>query len=597
MRTFVSAVLAASSIPGAAHAQAAFEQPTVVVTASRRTQTVDDTLSSVTVLTRADIERSQAPDLLDLLRLQAGVDLSRTGGPGQSTSLFLRGTNSNQVLVLIDGVRVASSNSGQFDFAHLPVEQIERVEIVRGPRASWWGSDAIGGVIQVFTRDPAGASASARAGSYGRYGATAAFGARGDAGTFGVALGLDSMDGYSAQNERGFGYDPDDDGYHNRNASLRGTLALGTQTLGASLLRTDADVEFDEGRTDALNQSVGIALSGPLAARWTHALTAGHAREDLDTPAFFGVFESRRETLDWQHALAAADATTVSFGVNYVHEAGASIDTFGGSAAYDRSRSNRALHAGVAHEAGPFDVELAGRHDDSSTFGGESTFQAAAGWRFDGGRLFASYGEGFRAPTLSELYFPGFDGLFAGNPDLDPERSHSAEFGADWTPAAGLTLGARAYRTRVRNLIAFEGPNLSAINIGRAAIDGVELAAAFARDAWRVDAHATFQDAENRDTGLDLLRRPARKLAASATCTPIDDLDVGVEGLLASERRDFGASLPGYGLLNLRVAWRFAPAWRLDARVENVLDKDYELAAGFNTPGRSAQVALVWQER
>jgi vitamin B12 transporter len=144
----------ASILPIAAQAEPVVDQPTIVVTAVRHAQTVDDTLASVTAIDRNDIDKSPAVDLLDLLGQQAGVDISRTGGAGQSSTIFLRGTNSNQTLVLIDGVRVASATQGVFDFAHLPLDQIERIEIVRGPRAAFWGSDAIGGVIQIFTRKP-----------------------------------------------------------------------------------------------------------------------------------------------------------------------------------------------------------------------------------------------------------------------------------------------------------------------------------------------------------------------------------------------------------------------------------------------------------
>ena len=150
---------------------------TVNVTANRNAVPVKETLASVTVLTRADIEKSQAPDLVDLLTRQAGIDMTRTGGPGSQNSLFLRGSNSNHALVLIDGIRVNSATQGLFDFAHLPLSQIDRIEIVRGPRAAFWGSDAIGGVIQIFTRDPTAAYADAYVGSYGRAGIEAALAA------------------------------------------------------------------------------------------------------------------------------------------------------------------------------------------------------------------------------------------------------------------------------------------------------------------------------------------------------------------------------------------------------------------------------------
>lgn len=574
------------------------EQPEVVVTASRSAQTVDEALASVTVITREEIERSQAPDLLELLRLQPGIDLLRTGGPGQSTTLLLRGGNSNHALVLVDGVRVVNTAQGLYDFAHLPLEQIERVEIVRGPRASWWGSDALAGVIQIFTRDPDGVSFRARAGSYGRIGGAASYGARGARGSFGVTLGGEALDGYSSQNPRGFSYDPDDDGYHNRNASLRGGVEIGTQQLDAVALSTDADVEFDQGVSGAIDRSGALTLAGPLGPRWSHAATFGSSWGEIATPAFGARFDSRRRTLDWHHELELGRADTIALGVNLVDERGRSLDTFAGVPLYDEQRDNRAVYAGWRRQDGPLSGELAGRYDDNSAFGGEATFQAAAGWDFGGGaRLFGSAGEGFRAPNLNELYSPGFGGLFSGNPLLEPERSRSVELGFDFAASPAHRYELRAFRSRLRDLVAFEGMNFAAINVQRAAIDGAELSYAGRFDPWRVDLNYTWLDARNETSGDALLRRPRDKLNA-AFGRRDGRVDWALEAVAAGARRDFGGvRLAGYALVNARIAWAFAPRWRLEARLDNALDRDYELASGFDTPGRSWLLALAYDGR
>jgi vitamin B12 transporter len=586
MILLTAAALAALAAP--AQADPATEQPLIVVTADRRARTVDDTLARVSVLTRADIEASQALDLVDLLRRVPGVDLGRTGGPGQSTSLFLRGSNSNHVLVLIDGIRVSSANSGLFDFAHLPLQQIERIEIVRGPRASVWGSEAIGGVIQIFTRSPDGAGATARAGRHALYDGNVRYGWRGEHGAFAATLGGTRFDGYSAQNESGFSFDPDDDGYINRNLSVRGALDLGSQRVSGSFLGTRADVEFDQGLTDARNHSLGVAVAGPLAAGWDHTLTLGSAREDLTTPAFFARFRSRRETADWVHDVDLGAAGALVGGLNYVHEDGASIDTFGDAAVYARTRSNRAAFLGWQRDLAALDLQLSGRHDDNSAFGSETTFQGALGWSWsEQGRAFVSYGEGFRAPNLNELYSPGFGGLFAGNPDLAPESSESVELGLTQSFGAHR-LEASAYRTRIRNLVSFSGgETFRAENIGRADIDGLEIGYAWQGERYGVDASATLQDADNAATGQPLLRRPDRKLALAVSRRYGDAFEAALEGSYSSERADFGAELPSYALLDARIAWRATPQLKVGLRLDNAFDRDYELAAGFNTPGRS----------
>ena len=572
-------------------------QPEVVVTATRRAQTVDDTLATVTVITRADIERSQAPDLVTLLRGVPGVDLSRTGGEGQQTSVFLRGSNSNQVLVLIDGVRVASSNTGGFAFEHLPLGQVERIEIVRGPRASWHGSDAIGGVIQVFTRSPQGASARLAVGRWDRREAQLAYGAGDSQAGFGAVAGAIDFDGYSAQLPGSFGYDPDADGYRNRNLGLQGHRQIGSQRLSARSYSTRADVAFDRGDTTVDTDVAGVHLEGPLAASFGHRLVLGYQREALDTPVFAAAFRSRRASLDWTGDLALGPQASLVFGLNWLRERGESLDTSDGNACtYCESRRNVGLFASTQGTHGAFDWQLAARHDDNSSFGGATTGQAAAGWRAsDTLRVFGSVGQGFRAPNLNELYSPGFGGLFAGNVALDAERSNSVELGADLGVGAHR-LSARAYRTRVRDLIAFQGSaTFQAVNIARAAIDGVELGWDWRADGWRLDASATWQDARDEASGLDLLRRPDRKVAVGVDRS-FGAWTAGAGMQYASARRDFSSTLAAYTLADLRLARTLGQGWRLGLRLDNAFDRDYVLASGFATPRRALLLSVDWQQ-
>ena len=571
------------------------EQATVTVTAVRRAQTVDDTLAHATVIERAEIESTQARDLLELLRRHASVDLSRTGGPGQSTSLFLRGTNSNQVLVLIDGVRVASSNQGSFDFAHLPLAQVERIEIVRGPRAAWWGSDAIGGVIQIFTRTPAGAAAAIRGGSLGHAEAHVAYGVGNTEAGLGITAGVIDIDGISAQLPGSFGFDPDLDGYRNRHLSLRGARSFGEQRLGGSVIATDSDVDFDQGESAVRTLSGGVSLGGPLSATWEHFATIGHACDQLDTPAFFSRFRSRRTSVDWQASTDHATIGQFVLGTQWQREGGQSIDTFADEAAYDRSRRNSALFATWARDFGAQRLEAAVRHDDNSQFGGHTTTQLAWGWRTsERTRVYASWGEGFRAPNFSELYFPGFGGDFAGNPDLDPETSRSLEAGMRFAPAAGHTIRADAWRTRIDDLVAFAGPRFSAINIRAAAIDGFELVYGWQGAAWRTRFAATWQDPRDESTGLDLPRRPHRKASGEVGYRFDGGVQIAIASESASERRDPFGELGGYTLLHATLDWPLSERWRLQIRGDNLTDRAYQLAAGFGQPERTWLATLAY---
>lgn len=564
---------------------------TVQVTANRLPEKVADTLASVTVLERGDIERSQAPDLLDLLARQAGVDFSRTGGAGQASTVFLRGSNSNHTLVLIDGLRVNPATQGGFDFAHLPLAQIERIEIVRGPRAALWGSDAIGGVIHIFTRDPSRAFVDARAGSYGRAALSAGIGQELEASRFGLSAGMDRLTGFSATNAAAgpWSFDPDRDGYRNRHLSLRASTAFGQHKLSFNALATDADVEFDMGETAARNQQFGALLAGEINSAWSHSLSLGHSREALDTPAFGSTSDSQRSSLDWVNTLKPNAGNTLNIGFNWSRETGQLDSVFSGR--YEVSRRNSALFASWRGEFGPQTFELSARHDDNSQFGTVGTGNAAWGWRAsDALRFRASWGQGFHAPTFHDLHYP-----FFSNPDLRPEYSLSREAGLDWTPDARQRLSLSAFRSHIRDLIVYVGPPSNLLNISRVAIDGVELEYSYRDGAFAFTGNATWQDPRDQLTGAQLLRRARRKYSLSADYTFGNDLLLGLDLGHYGARPDFGASLSGHTRLDLRAAWPVSPAWTLEGRIENLGDIDYELVSGYNTPGRSGLLSLRYR--
>lgn len=593
-RALCAAIVLSLSLPALAQAPRTLE--TVQATASRLEKPVAETLASVTVIDRDEIETSQAPDLIDLLARQAGVDIARTGGPGNASTVFLRGGNAPHTLVMVDGVRVSSTGQGVFDFAHLPLEQIERIEIVRGPRAAIWGSDAIAGVIHIFTRDPSAGSARVHAGSYGRRGASVGAGFGDDGHGLGVTAGWERLTGFSATNPDAFGFDPDRDGYRNGNLSVRGRTALGSQRLAFSAIHTNAEVEFDQGVTDAENTSAGITLGGDLAANWSHQLSLGHAREDLDTVSgFSNAFRSRRTSLDWVNTFAVGGNGHLNLGVNWQEEEGISSNVFQGET-FSRTRRSQAGFAAYGARYGAHLLDLSVRHDDSNQFGGASTASVAWGREFGQDTLVRmSWGEGFRAPNFNELYYPDSGFGFAGNPDLEPERSETWEAGLATQPAAGHQLSLSAFRTRVRDLIAFAAPGTNnAINIARARIQGVELDYRFDGRHWNTGGNLAWLDTEDEATGLALLRRARHKAHATLGYRFDNGLSLGLDGDYVSSRRDVGGDTASYALAHLRLAWDFAEHWRLEARLENLFDRDYTMVRGYNTPGRSGLVGLVW---
>lgn len=605
----VGAALSGSVVVAStAQAQEAQLQPTIEVTASRVAQTVDASLADVSIITRTDIEKTNAPDLIEVLRLQAGVDIARTGGAGEQTAIFLRGTNSNHVLVLIDGVRVASSNTGAFAFENLPLDSVERIEIVRGPRASYWGSDAVGGVIQIFTRKLDGAHLAASVGSYGSADGSIGYGMQTDSWGFSAQAGGRHVDGFSASNVLAgpYIYNPDDNPFQNHNAVAQGWYKLGTQTLSASVFRSVGTQSFDNGPSfdnggglgisHTLDQAIGVNLEGAITQDWQHRLSVGTSRENIDTPVFGSAYRSTREQLSWTNDFALSTNQHLTAGFDYVYDRGRSLDAYAGTL-YDKTRDNTGVFAGWRVQADAFDGEVSGRYDHNSDFGGTFSGSIAGGYKLtDSLRVTASYGTAFSAPTLSQLYSPGYGGYYAGNPLLDPERSRTGEIGLEWKADEANRLEARAFTTRVRDLIDFSGGDkFQAININHAAIDGLELT-----HNWRAGAYSwtntlTLQNARNEDTDAQLLRRPKEKFSSAFDAQFSDAFSAGAEVVYAGRADDFGGSkLGAYAILNLRASYAINSQWRVGARVENLGDKNYQLAYGYNTPGRSGYLTVSW---
>ena len=603
----ITGLLLAISTTTAAAQNGDADDGKIVVTATRTAQTVDRSLAAVTVISRDDIERAQATDITELLRMQAGVDVTRTGGMGQQTSVFLRGTNSNHVLVLVDGVRASSASTGIFAWQTLDPSQIERIEIVRGPRTVLYGSDAIGGVIQIFTRRPQGAEARLEAGSFGTRAAQAGF-STGKAVRFNANVNTRRTDGYSATNPSAgvFTYNPDEDG------SLQNSLTAGLQAqLGAdstldaqtwySTANTDSDP--DASYSESENRIATVRLRQSLTTNWVQILAIGNTLDTIDSFDGTGLPSSRITTQrisgDWQHDISLNDRNLLSLGLNLVNDSGENVDTGTSTLVFDRS----------THAAGAFlnwqnrftrqSVNIGVRYDEHSRYGGHGSGQLAWGWDMaEAWRLLAAYGTAYKAPDLSQLYHPGYGGFFAGNPDLTPEVTRSAELGALYTPSAGQRLRINLFYTNADDLIAFEGTNAQAINIGKASMRGAELEYSLRRAPWRFVANATVQRAVNEITDADLLRRPHEKLALRLDRDFARRGNVGMEVLAFSSHDDIDnitfdtIEVPGYAILNLLAAYPLAGQWLLSARVENLTDKVYENVSGYNTSPRAAYVAL-----
>ncbi|MDN5849338.1 MAG: TonB-dependent receptor [Nitrococcus sp.] len=577
----------------------AIEIPPVVVTAARLPRTVDEALAPVTVISREEIEAMSPRSIVDVLRLQPGVNVAVSGGLGGNTSVFLRGTNSDQVLVLIDGVRASSAASGLFAWRQLSPAQIERIEIVRGPRAMLYGSDAIGGVIQIFTRRAQGLTASMKAGSYDTQRAAVGVGF-GDTTRLELNASYTHTDGFSATNpsickgipDNFCSYDPDNDGYINRSVNGRFTTPLWDgANLRVSGWYANGDVEFDQGTQDTVNAIVGARLSDSLASFWDYSLTLGYSQDDFKiTSAFPSKIDSERTTLDWQNNLYLSETQTLMLGLNWRRAAGKNLDTATSDVVFDESIHNTGMYANWLATFGRSDLQLGARYDHHSAFGGHVTGQLAWGYRLGAGyRVLASFGTAYRAPDLNQLFHPGFGGFFAGNPNLDPERSRSAELGLRYhQPGGQRRVEANLFYTKIYDLIAFQGEKNQAINIDEASIPGLELVYADGIGRWSLSSSLTLQRPRNLTDDTRLLRRPKVKYSLVLARTLGTGSIIRAELLSVGDRADIGdETLGGYTLFNLSGQIQLSQAWFMEGRIENITDKDYESTFGFNTPGRT----------
>ncbi|MBF7053400.1 TonB-dependent receptor [Halomonas sp. KAO] len=554
----------------------------MVVTAALAPRTADESLASVTLLDEATLRRQDPASLTDLFRGQPGVDVNTSGSFGKSSSIYIRGTSSNQSLLMIDGIRLRSATTGAPAWEFLDPRMFERAEIVRGPRGSLYGADAMGGVIQLFTPEGEEGGATPRisfgGGSFDtqRYSASLS-GAEGGTRYHFAASRFDTE---GAPVRR----DGDDKGFDNTTGLARLSHTFESDAeVGVLALRARGNTEFDGGETDFVQQVAGVYGEIPVSETWRSRLTLSESRDESDTLDAFGfsVFDTQTRTARWEN----------TFGVG-VHElvAGAeySEDSISSTNVYDEtSRDNAAVFAQGLLDFSPVAVQASLRYDDNQAFGEEVTGSLALGYDLDRHHtLRASYGTAFKAPSFNELYFPSFS-----NPHLNAETSEALELGIRGQYRT-LFWDLVAYQTDIDDLIinvdtTGDGWVDTPQNVAKARIRGIELAAGAEIDDWTLAAALTYTDPENRsgdNAGNRLQRRASQSLRFDVD-RELGDWTLGGSWIAQNHRyNDAGndVRLPGYGIVNLRAGWAFAPMWSARVTLENALDKEYTTAKFFD---------------
>ncbi|MBV0933345.1 TonB-dependent vitamin B12 receptor [Marinobacterium weihaiense] len=588
-----AALLLGSSVMAA---QAQTNPDTLLVTATRTAQTADQALAAVTVIEREEIERKQAQTVTELLAQTPGVTVVNNGGRGKSTSLSLRGTTSKHVLVLIDGIKAGSATLGSMSFEHLALDQIERIEVVRGPRSSLYGSEAIGGVIQIFTRkgmDGFAPRFSLGAGSDDAREITLGASGGNGQGWYNIDISDYRTDGFNAKTPDAYGYHPDDDGYDNRSYALSGGYRFSDRVeaqLNWSQNRGDNEYDggnaFDDYSNEARLQTLGAALNLKPTDSWNLNLKMGQSR-DKATEYGDGAYQSHIETqrdlasLQSEHTFARSQLT---WGVDYQN------DEVISSQAYSMNeRDNVGVFGLYQLFLGQHDLAFSLRRDDNEQFGVETTGSVAWGVELPRNfRLTASYGTAFNAPTFNDLYWPG-----SGNPDLEPEESDAFELGLSGDHA-GVQWSANLYQNDIDNLIAW-APNASGnwtpMNVDAARIRGLELAAATRLADWDLSTSLDLMDPKDRNTD-ELLNRRARKVFNLSADRDFGAYALGGSLQAVGKRNDGRERLSGYTTVDLRGSYALGNDWSLKAKVENLLDEDYQTARGYNQPDRTYWLSL-----
>lgn len=558
----------------------------IVITANPYSQSTDEIMSTVSIITRTDIERIQPKSIAQLLQTTAGVDIASNGGPGQNTSVFVRGTNSTHTLFLVDGVRIDTvTGSGGAVVSDIPTYQIERIEIVKGPRAAMYGSDAVGAVIQIFTRDLEGGEFQAAleygSNNYIFAGLTAGI-SHGNGATT-ISVSKESTDGYDVT-KNDFTVDDDKDAYERLNLSLKGSqLLTDSLTLNWIGRYDDGDYNYDGNssytiKAPSQEYKKHLLSTGLYYQKnsWSHEINIAQFQEDQerlgDYPA---ADQTTRNQIDYTSIFNTSKAFNFNFGSQFYQDEYEGSNSFTGE-----SRDTLSAFAGGLYTADKLIAELAVRYNDVENTGSETTYNISLGYHLSDS-IFSSinYGTGFKAPTLYQLY-----DSWSGNENLLLETSESFEF-----LLRGDLYGVKSelsyFNLGFDNMLDYNFESDQYDNIADAKIKGVEVNLSKNIDKLNLNANYAYTDTEDKTTGTQLSRRARHKANFSAS---YDWEQINLTGAYKYQGTRYDAnsnvSLAAYNTFDIGVNYQLNDAWKVQLKANNILGEEYETAPGYTPP-------------
>ena len=595
---------------GMAQANDVYELGEVVVTAARTAQTVDETLAPVTVITREEIERSQATSVNELLNKAPGVQIASNGGPGSNTGVYIRGTKTAQTLIIVDGHKLNNGSNGAASLQYLDPDQIERIEIVRGPRSSLYGADAIGGVIQIITKKGSGKpqlTVKAGVGTQTTGDYSLNYSGEVEGTRFNLGAKLYETQGYDRTNNK-LGSDADDDAYRNKSVSGSVSKTINDIELGANFSHSQGKSEFDNGYN--MDGSGKVATGRPYSlfkvstlstyARadindiWSTKLDLGYTRDERSD---FELEWEDRETINdrysasWQNDLAWSDTQLLIAGIDYSNE------RVEGSTNYkEDERYNVGVFAQNTTSFEQSELQLALRQDKNQSYGSNTT--GSASWGLDlpkQMKLIATYGTAFRAPTFGDLYGP----YSSSNPDLKAETSKNAELELKGKFGKVSTWSVNAYQNDMKDMLEYDGSVNKMLNIDRVRIRGIEFNLATAWQGWALSSNLTFLDPEYTEgvySGKTLYRR-AEKLFNLDADRSFGRWTLGgtfrAQGSTWNDQANT-QKVAGFGTVDLRASMQVSPEFKTQLKLVNLMDKEYTTTRGYVDQPRSALVTLIW---
>lgn len=596
----VPVVIAAASVNLVSAAETT-EQ--VIVTATRTAQTADANLSPVVIISREDLETETGAEIIDILHRYPGIDISRNGGPGQQSSIFIRGAESDHTLIMIDGIRINPGTIGTSSIQNIPLDMIERIEIVKGPRSTLYGSDAIGGVINIITRkhtqEGSRYEAKLGGGSFGT--ASAGFSAHNKVAdrAAGINVTASQSDGFPTLTTQ-----TEDRGYDNLSVNLYGKKRIG---------ETDATVEHwqAQGTTeyfgyDALfnlvpldqdfkTSTTAVSFVSNPATIWVSKLKLAYFDDNIEQNQSSDFARTRRTSLDWQNDIQVGDEQLLTAGLYLSNEDTSSISYGTG---FDVDTDVNAVFMQDNITLANHQLVAGARYTDHETYGDHTTWNLEYGYQLtQGWKLTAAANTGFRSPSTTDLFG------FGGNPDLKPEESNNRELGIRYQRAAhAFTL--TAFDNQIDELILYYDPDGfvgpipgSNQNIAKTRTKGVEAGYQFTSASWLFSLGAIDQNPQNITDNTLLLRRPEQKYMLSvghkggSHHLQLDVSYVGERSDISNTTFDI-ITVDAYTLVGLRGEYRFSKNFAATARIENLTNEDYTLADGYNTAERSAYLEL-----